>query len=422
MYRRHLHDRLDHSLRHFPVVMLVGARQVGKSTLAKALSTADWPARYLTLDDRTVLDAALADPDGFIRQAGGPAVIDEVQRAPDLLRAVKLEVDRDRQPGRFLLTGSANILSLSAVTETLAGRAAVHHLRPFSWSEIQRSAPSPLLDLLFEARDARELVDRLRDRDRSPNLDALDVDALKELILSGGYPEPALMSSAEARHTWFESFRQTYIERDLRDIAQIANFPEFSRLMTTLNLRTAQLLNTAELSREIGLPATTLRRYLDLLGQTYQFDLLQPFSTHLAKRLVKTPKIYAADTGMACHLAALDDWTTMERRNLVGPLIETWIQTELRKLLGLQARHTELSFWRTRTGHEVDFLVERGGQIAGIEAKWSASLEPRQVRALRECRTALGPRWKIGILLHGGTEPVALDDHTAAIPFSHAFA
>jgi len=417
MYRRHLHQRLEHSLRHFPVALLVGARQVGKSTLAQALATDDWPARYLTLDDRTVLDAALGDPDGFIRQAAGPAIIDEVQRAPDLLRAVKLEVDRDRQPGRFLLTGSANILTLSAVTETLAGRVAVHHLRPFSWSELRRSSPSPFLDTLFEAQDARDLVDGLRARGQASNL-----DDLKALILSGGYPEPALMSSDEARHTWFESFRQTYIERDLRDIAQIANLPDFSRLMTTLNLRTAQLLNTAELSREIGLPASTLRRYFNLLDQTYQFDLLQPFSTNLAKRLVKTPKIYAADTGMACHLAAVDAWPAMERFNLVGPLAETWVHAELRKLLELQARHTDLSFWRTRTGQEVDFILERGEQLVGIEVKWSATLDRRQVKTLRDCRQTLAPRWRMGVLLHGGTEPIALDDQTAAIPFSCAFA
>lgn len=417
MYPRHLHQRLAHSLRHFPVVMLVGARQVGKSTLAQALATEAWPARYLTLDDRTVLDAALLDPDGFIRQAGQPAIIDEVQRAPDLLRAVKLEVDRDRQPGRFLLTGSANILSLSTISETLAGRVAVHHLRPFSWSELRRTAPSPLLDLVFEARNARELVDQLHAR-QPPEA----VADLKDFILSGGYPEPALMTSSEARHTWLESFRKTYIERDLRDIAQIANLPEFSRLMTTLNLRTAQLLNIAELSREIGLPTTTLRRYLNLLDQTYQFDLLQPFSTNLAKRLVKTPKIYAADTGMACHLSAVDDWNSIERLNLVGPLAETWAHAELRKLLGLQARHSELTFWRTRTGQEVDFLLERSNQLVGIEVKWTATLDSRQVKALRDCRESLAPRWHMGLLLHAGTEPVALNDRTAALPFSYAFA
>lgn len=396
--------------------MLVGARQVGKSTLAQALATEEWPARYLTLDDRTVLDAALLDPDGFVRQAGSPAIIDEVQRAPDLLRSLKLSVDRDREPGRFLLTGSANVLTLSAVSETLAGRVAVHHLRPFSWNELRSARPSPLLDLLFEAEDARDLIDRLSARDTPP-----DLDELQRLMLSGGYPEPALMTSSEARHTWFESFRRTYIERDLRDIAQVASLPEFSRLMTTLNLRTAQLLNLAELSREIGLPATTLRRYLNLLEQTYQFDLLQPFASNIAKRLVRTPRLYAADTGMAAHLAAVDDWPALERINLVGPLVETWVHSELRKLLSLQARHTEITFWRTRTGQEVDFILERSGERVGIEVKWSATLDSRHVRALRDCAKSL-PKWRLGLLLHAGVEPVALDDRRAAIPFSYALA
>jgi predicted AAA+ superfamily ATPase len=137
---------------------------------------------------------------------------------------------------------------------------------------------------------------------------------------------------------------------------------------------------------------------------------------------VKTPKIYAADTGMACHLSAVDIWPAIQRFHLVGPLVETWAHAELRKLLELQARHTELSFWRTHTGQEVDFILERGGQLAGIEVKWSATLDRRHLRALHDCRQTLAPRWRMGGLLHGGTEPIAPDDQTAAIPFSYAFA
>jgi len=273
-----------------------------------------------------------------------------------------------------------------------------------------------LLDALFEATDARDLVDRLRSR-----REASGPEELQQLILSGGYPTPALMPS-EARSTWFASFRQTYIERDLRDLTQIANLPEFSRLMTTLTLRTAQLLNASELSRQVGLPTTTLRRYVHLLEQTFQFDFLQPFAANLAKRLVKMPKVYASDTGMACHLAAAADWTALERRNLVGPIVETWAHAEIRKALALQTLRTEISFWRTRTAQEVDFFLERGGEIVGIEVKWSSKLDRRDLRALNRCLETLGDAWRLGVVLHGGVDAVALDGQTAALPFSLAFA
>jgi len=416
MIRRHLQDTLARSLAQFPAALLIGARQVGKSTLAQALAGGEWPARYVTLDQRTILDAALLDPDGFIRELGTPVVIDEIQRAPDLLRAVKLAIDRDRKPGRYLLTGSANVLGLDAVPETLAGRVAVHQLQPFSLSE-RLGQPAPrLIDLLFGVETAGALVNALtagEGRVAHPDL--------KDTLLSGGYPTPALMTDDEARATWFQSFRQTYIDRDLRDLAQIANLPEFGRLMTTIANRTAQLLNAAALSRDIGLPNTTLRRYLNLLQLTFQVDLLPAYASNRPKRLVKTPRVYFTDTGMAAALAAVSDWSDLDRRQLVGPFVETWVHAELDKLRGLQAPAPEMSFWRTRTGQEVDFLLERGDDVVGIEVKWSGKLDPRQLKSLDACRDALGPRWRLGLLLHGGTEAVALDERTAALPIAMAF-
>lgn len=413
MIRRHLQETLERSLGQFPAVLLIGARQVGKSTLAQALAQGDWPARYVTLDQRTTLDAALLDPDGFVRELGTPVVIDEVQRAPDLLRAIKLQIDRDRKPGRYLLTGSANLLGLDAIPETLAGRMAVHRLHPFSFSERQGQGRPPLMDLLFTSESAGKLVESLQGQAETANLE--------QSILAGGYPTPALMDDDAMRATWFDSFRQTYIDRDLRELAQISNLPEFGRLLTTLANRTAQMLNASGLSRDIGLPTTTLRRYLNLLQLTFQLELLPAFAANRPKRLVKTPKAYFTDTGIAAHLSALSAWDDVERRQLVGPLLETWVHAELRKLLALQAPQPELSFWRTRTDHEVDFLVERGGEVVGLEVQWSGTLDRRQLRALDACRETLGSRWRLGVLLHGGTEAVAIDEHTAVIPIAHAF-
>jgi hypothetical protein len=229
------------------------------------------------------------------------------------------------------------------------------------------------------------------------------------------------MEDEEARATWFQSFRQTYVDRDLRDLAQIANLPEFGRLMVMLANRTSQMLNISEVSRDIGLPATTVRRYLNLLQLTFQLDLLAPYASNRSKRLVKTPKAYFTDTGMAAHLAAVADWSDVVRRQLAGPLLETWTHAEIRKSLALQNPPAELSFWRTHAGQEVDFLLERGGEVVGIEVTWSASIDPRQVKSLDACREAMGKRWRVGVLLHGGDEAVALDERTAAIPIGSAF-
>src|SRR5512139_829786 len=348
MIRRYLKDPILESLKHFPAVLLTGARQVGKSTLAQALIESPWNATYFTLDDRVTLDAALRDPDGFISGIPTPAVIDEVQRAPDLMRAVKKVVDRDRKPGKYLLTGSANIMTLSTVSESLAGRVALHTLYPFSWTEFLEKPLPTILDDLFEVANAKDLVKRLQ---KPPKKDYRH--QLKERILAGGYPPPALMASDRARAEWFSSYRQTYLERDLLNIRSIEHIPDFNRLLSLVAFRTGRLLNLSDLSREAGLPFTTLRRYMNLLEVTYQIFLLRPYFTHAGKRLVKTPKIYFNDTGMACHFAGADNWAALETQANVGPMVETWVASELVKLLPLLDRRSGLYFWRTQTGQEV---------------------------------------------------------------------
>ena len=404
------------ALRDFPVVLVVGARQVGKSTLVQAIADSEWRARYFTLDDRTVLDAALTSPDGFLEEIEHPAIIDEVQKAPDLLRAIKLLVDRQRKPGMFLLTGSANILTLSKVSESLAGRVAVFELDPFSWPELNRNRVPSSIDDLFGAGKSGDLLKVWPKASQGGRL-----QEIQKFILSGGFPTPSLMDSERSRQLWFESYRQTYIERDLRDITNIAHLPDFGRLMRTLALRTGQMLNMSELSRDVGLPVSTLRRYFHILAQTYQAFVVPPFFANVGKRLVKTPKVYMADTGVACHLSAADRWETLVSQNRVGPTVETWVMTEIRKMIAVSSRPAELLYWRTSTGQEVDFLLERGGDIVGIEVKWGAGIQERDLSGMNGCREALGKRWRMGVLLHGGTETVPIDDKTIAVPFGVFF-
>ncbi len=417
MLPRHMETVLVSSLQEFPVVLLTGPRQVGKSTLLAELATAAWPADMVTLDDPTVLAAATTDPDGLVaRGADRPLVIDEVQRAPDVLRAIKLAVDRDRRPGRFLLTGSAHVLTLQRVSESLAGRVAVHELEPLAWAEMARRPPNTILDDLFDADGAHALLRRLT-RTATPSR----VAEVRDRVVVGGFPTPALASTPAARTTWFRSYRQTYLERDLRDVAGVGSLPEFFRLLSLLALRTGQIVNFSELSRDLGLPVTTLRRYFQALQQTYQVTLLPPFAANVEKRLVKTPKVYLRDTGMACHLAGADTWDRLEHQGRAGSMVETWAYGELRKLLALSTASTLVSYWRAHGGHEVDFVLERGGRAVGIEVKAGASFDAADLRGLREARAALGRRWHLGVLLHSGTTSVAIDDATVAIPFAVFF-
>ena len=400
------------SLQHFPAVLLTGARQVGKSTLAQSLIESTWQAKYLTLDDRLTLDAALRDPDGFVGGTPTPAVIDEVQRAPDLFRAIKKEIDRHRKAGQYLLTGSANIMTLSTVSESLAGRVALHTLHPLCWPELLGKSPPSILTDLFQAPHSKELLKRLH---KAPKSDYRT--RVIERILSGGYPPAALMGSDRAREQWFSAYRQTYLERDLLNIKSIENLPDFHRLLQLAAFRTGRLLNLSDFSREVGLPFTTLRRYMNLLEVTYQIFLLRPYFVHGGKRLVKTPKIYFGDTGMASSLMAVDDWSILEKQGQAGALVETWVASELLKLMPVSDHRLQLYFWRTQGGREVDFILERGRELVAIEVKWGQRINESDLSNLRHCEEELKDKLRFSIILYNGTETVSFSPRIIAIPF-----
>lgn len=385
---------------------------MGKSTLAQALARSSWHATYFTLDDRTTLDSALRDPDGFVEAIPLPAVIDEVQRAPDLLRAIKISIDRNRTPGQFLLTGSANIMTLSAVSETLAGRIALHTLHPFSWPELLRKPFPGIITDLFSGTFSSKAMKR-----SSAPVSKEYRSRLIERIMRGGYPTPALMSSDGARQQWFSSYRQTYLERDLLNIRSIENLPDFNRLFALTALRTGRLLNLSDLSRETGLPFTTLRRYMNLLQVTYQIFLIPPYFSSLGKRLVKTPKLHFNDTGMACHLMGVQDWDLLERQGHAGALVETWVASELLKLLAVSNHSFRLSFWRTRTGQEVDLLIERGERVVAVEVKWGHRIDESDMKNLRQLEETLKEKLLFSVILYSGVETVPLNPKTLAMPF-----
>ena len=415
MIQRHLEAILSDSLRSFPVVLITGARQVGKSTLVQSLCHGKRKARYLTLDDRNLLDAALTDPDGLIASHEGPVAIDEIQRAPDLLRAIKLTVDRHRKPGRFLLTGSANILTLKNVSETLAGRIALHELYPFSFAEFSRKPnPSGILKAVFYSKRPEELLNYFK-KFKAPK------ESIASRVLLGGYPEPSLSKKPSMRARWFESYRKTYIERDIQEISAIERLPDFNRLMTLAAARTGQALNFSELGRDSGLPYITLRRYMNILEQTYQIFLVPPFFANVSKRLMKAPKLYWTDTGIASHLLDIHDKNHLQRNPKWGALLETWVASELKKLIALESEPMSLYGWRTQTGQEVDFLVEKGGRFLAIEVKSGQHIDKTALNSFKTLRESLGNNLIFGLVLYGGKEITPLGEKLLAVPYEFFF-
>ncbi len=412
MLKRHLKSLILESLKYFPVAAILGPRQVGKSTLAQNLLSKQWPAKYYSLDDFSLLSAATRDPDGFIEGLDQPAVLDEIQRAPGLLRSIKRTVDQNRKPGLFLLTGSANLMTLRKVSESLAGRIALFQLHPFSWSELSRHAvPPDTLENLFASPDTKTFLKLFASSEtRRPR------NKLAENILAGGYPAPALMKPGRIRSQWFDSYRQTYLERDLREIVHILNLSDYGRLLIAAAARTGQLLNMAEISRQLGIPLNTLKRYIGLLETTYQIWTLPPYYANINKRLIKTPKLYFNDTGLAASLMAFEDWAMFEKQGHAGALVETWVANELRKLIALSSRRTDLFFWRTHAGREVDFILARGGRLIAIEVKWSQSLRGTDLAGLENCRNDLKKQLGLSVILYTGQKVLALNDHMVAIP------
>lgn len=410
LLRRHAEDTILRRLGSFRVVVLSGARQVGKSTLAHMVLDRVG-GTYLTLDQPDVLEQALLDPDGLIRGTEGLVVIDEVQRAPDILRAVKLVVDEDPRPGRFLLTGSANLLQMRDVTETLAGRAAWVGLGPLTWSEIV-GAPCPgSVDAAFHATDARRFVAGFAPANTSSAIDA------RQRALQGGMPG-VIAFDAEQRWAWYDSYRTTFLERDLRQLSNVGNIAEFNRLMNLAFLRSGGLLNKAGLASDAQVSYTTADRYLDLLGTAFQVRLLQPYLPNVTKRLKKSPKLYAVDTGAAARAANARDWEDAVAIGRDGALLETFAVGDLIACDALSAGGSAHFFWRTDAGAEVDLVIERGTRVVGIEIKATTSVRHNDFSGLRALRETIGDRFALGIVAHLGTGARAVDESLCSVPLA----
>ncbi|OLC31938.1 MAG: ATPase [Armatimonadetes bacterium 13_1_40CM_64_14] len=403
MYERNLTRTLLDALAHRPVVVLHGPRQAGKSWLAQEVASGPHPAEYLTLDDPAVLTATATDPAGFIQALRGNTVIDEVQRAPQLFVAIKASVDRNRHPGRFLLTGSANIWLIPHLSESLAGRMDILTLWPLSQGELERTREH-FIDMAFSD-DPLPLKRIPVDR----------ADVVKRLF-AGGYPEAHSLPPAR-RARWFASYVTAILQRDVRELAQrIEGLTDLPRLLTALAGRTATLLNAAELSRASGIPERSVLRYLTLLEATFLISRVPAWTGNVRKRLLKTPKVVMVDTGLAAYLQNVDERRLRAEPALIGPLLETLVITELRKEQTWSAIQPEIAHFRTAHGEEVDAVLDARGRLVGIEVKAAASVSPEDFRGLRAMAVATGRRFHRGVLFYLGETAVAVSPQFYALP------
>ena len=375
---------LDERLRVMPAVVVTGARQTGKSTLARELVSGE--RDYFSLDDMDVADMARREPDALL-EGGRPVTLDEVQREPRLILAVKRAIDRERRPGRFLITGSANLSLMARASESLAGRASYLTLWPMTRRERLGMGRCGAWDELLATRDEdwRELVSEQPDAPED----------WRELARRGGFPTPAVqMSQDHERAFWFDGYTRTYLERDLLQLSAISALPDFRRLMRAACHRLGQLANQAEIGRDVALTQSTARRYLNLLETSYLLTRLAPFSVNRTKRLIKSPKIYWSDTGVALHIAGSPEPSGAHLENIILNDLLAWRDARLER--------AEIMFWRAVSGEEVDLVIESGDDLIPIEVKATARPRLRDAVHLRTFRSEYPDRARCGLLLHAG--------------------
>lgn len=397
--KRSLENLLKRATKEFPVVILTGPRQSGKTTILRHLFGRQY--EYLSLEPPDVRAAALADPRGFLELYPQPMIFDEVQYAPELLFYIKEQVDANRSTyGQYILTGSQNLLLSQQVNETLAGRAAILKLLPLSSREI---AGSPLAPFPWE-RMVREV---------SP----LNLRAFWRQMVRGGYPELTEHPKKDP-FLWHSSYIHTYLERDVRTLRQIGDLTQFQLFVRALAARSAQLFQLSEVAKEIGVAVNTIKAWVGILEASYQIFILRPYFTNIQKRLVKTPKIYFTDVGTLCYLTGLKDPEHAAAGPLAGALMETAVFSEILKRSLSRGYDPNLYFWRTSSGSEVDLILEQGGKLIPIEIKSTSTPKPAMARGIVEFQRDLGDKVGNGFVVHLGKEKLPLASNVLAIPFS----
>ena len=389
MTQRNITTNLKQALSDTPVVLLNGARQTGKSTLVKQISEQDFHATYISLDDLEVLNAARNDPAGFIAGLEDSVILDEVQRVPELFLPIKASVDRLRKPGRYLLTGSANVMLLPMLSDSLAGRMEILTLWPLSQGEI-KGIQETFIDKAFNQNFKFSISNKL------------EIPDIINKIITGGYPEVLTRDSDMRRKAWFKSYITALLYKDVKELSDIAGLSELPRLLNILGTRISSLLNYAELSRSTTFPQTTLKRYMTLLETLYLIQPLPAWSNNLSKRLVKSPKLMLNDTGLAVYLLGINASKLVQERHLLGPLFENFVVNELRKQASWSETQPQLFHFRSQSGQEVD--------------KAKVTLTNTDFNGLKSFADMVGDKLLRGIIFYLGNNIIPLGKNLHAVP------
>lgn len=399
---RLLSPRVIEALADTPIILIHGPRQSGKTTLARMVGE-PLGFRYVSFDDDAVLGAALEDPVGFVAGLPQRVILDEVQRAPQLFTSIKATVDHERVPGRFILTGSANVLLVPRLSDSLAGRMGILRLHPFSQCELAGSEPR-FLKALMSGQFSTTVVERLGSE-------------LPERVVAGGYPAALARQTPDRRRAWYRDYVDAAVQRDVRDLSRIRSLESLPRLLALASSHTAQLLNVSELASGFQLSRETIHDHVALLEGIFLLQRLQPWHTNRLSRLVKTPKLHIGDTGVACSLLEMEAADLQQDRALLGPLLESFVFQELqRQASGLGERFNFFHF-RDRDRHEVDIVIERGIRaVAGVEVKAAASVSSGDFRGLRKLREAAGDRFVHGVVLYDGELTLPFGEGFHAVP------
>ncbi|MGE3074523.1 MAG: ATP-binding protein [Dehalococcoidia bacterium] len=401
MYTRHLARDFREALEDTPVILISGARQTGKSTLAQMYAGAQ---SYISFDDPAIAEAALSDPLGFLQSLPRPVVLDEVQVVPELFRSIKFEVDRDRRPGSFILTGSANVLLLPRLSDSLVGRMEVLTLWPLSQGELSGMREG-FIDAAFGPAPPVLGPSRMRGRD------------IIDRVLEGGFPEVVGRSRDRRVRAWFRNYSTTTLQRHIEDASHIDASGEMPRLLSLVASQATGVANIAKLSRSLEIPHTSLVRYLNLLRASYVVQGLPAWSPNLGTRLRKTEKLTLLDSGLLAYLQNVDADRMIIERDLFGALLETFVLMELRKQFGWNDTLAHLYYFRTASGTEVDIVIEStDGRVVAIEVKASTKLDTRDRRGLEFLRDQLGAKFIRGIVLYTGEHTLPFGDRIWAMP------
>lgn len=402
LYARHLQARVAEALTDTPVVLLTGPRQAGKTTLVRQLAKSDM--RYITLDDELSRLSAQEDPVGLIRSLNC-AVIDEIQRAPQLLLAIKKSVDEDRRPGRFLLTGSANLLFLPNVADSLAGRMETLTLLPLSQTELHGTSVH-WIDAIFAG--------------HPPQItQSLSADTLMDTVIKGGYPEMVARTTPRRRNTWAQQYIDALLTRDVRDLAAVDKLDQLPRFLQALAQMSGQLCNYTQLGGQIGLDSKTAARYVGIFEQMYLLRRMPVWAGNRLKRVVKAHKLQFLDSGLLASLTnSTIDLCTRERTRF-GHLLESFVYAELLKHSFASDNLYHLCYYRDHDQLEVDIVIENSaGQLVGIEVKASATIRESDLKGLNRLRTVAGEAFKLGVVLYDGTETMPIGNRLWAVPVS----